>query len=77
MIDSHVGHVLAASLGVRWCGRLVLSTLGFHFAITKPFLILVISFFVLYDNWNIICFMRSSCVCLAILYHAIRVIGSG
>ena len=47
MIDSHVGHVLAASLGVRWCGRLVLSTLGFHFAITKPFLILVIFFCVI------------------------------
>ena len=77
MMDSHVGHVLAASLGLCWCGRLLLSTAGFHFSITKPFFILVISDFVLLDNWNFICLMSRSVICLAILFHAIRVIGSG
>ena len=38
--------------GHVWCGHLVLSTAGFHFSITKPFLNLVISSFVVYDNWN-------------------------
>ena len=63
--------------GCVWCGRLVLSTAGFHFSITKPFLNLVISGFLSPYYWNLLFIMSWSFICLAILYHAIRVIGSG